>query len=114
MMRSERGLTLVELMVVTLILAVISLAIFTYHSFSTWNDFKVNAKCLLVTQNKLDELKVTDYDILGDGAQDVNGCQLEWSSAASSSPEYKTITLSASYDRSPNEVSLVTIVARPL
>ncbi len=114
MNRSERGFTLVELMVSALILAILSLAVFTYHSFSSWDDFKVKSKCLVTTQDKLDELKVTDYDSLQSGAASVNGCQLQWIVVATESPELKAMTIIATYDKSHNEVRLVTIVARPL
>ncbi len=114
MSKNEQGLTLMELMVVTLIMALISLAIFSYYSHGGWQSYKVNAKCLLVTQNKLAELRVSDYDSLGNGSQEVSKCQLNWTSEASVSPEYKTVTVSATHGAKSDKLKLSTVVARPL
>ncbi len=112
--RSELGLSLVELMVAGLLLAILSTAIFTYHSFSYWNDFKVRSKCLVTTQDKLDEMKVSDFDLLSTGAADVNGCNLQWIVVGSASPEFKAVTLITTFENHPSEIRLVTIIARPL
>ncbi len=112
--RSEGGYSLVELMVAALLLAILSLAVFTYHSFNYWAELRAKSKCLLVTQDKLDELKVTPYAALASGAATIDGCQMQWGVAASATPAFKTLILITSYDKSPNQIRLATIVAPPL
>lgn len=113
-MKKEGGLTLVEVLVAALILASISLAIFSYFSYRSWNDVKVSAKCLLVLQNKLDEIQATDYIAIGNGSQAAHGCQLQWVTEVSASPAYKSVTATATYGGGEDKVSLMTIVPQPL